>query len=396
MISAYVNAFSQNNNRVQNVGRIFKTKEWHVKLLTQNFNHSDKQYYNIDNNNLLFDTDFIKVVSYKTNINIHRIVSHIQFAYKVNKYLCKNAQQYDLIYTTMPTIISAFLILRKCEKFGIPLVADVIDIWPESMYKYSGKLRSLLRFVLSPLKLMANHIYSHANILVTASKKYAEFTSNVRKSNVRHFYLGIDIENVSSLIKKSSIKIFSKEKEEIWIVYGGSLGNEYDFDVIIEALILLKEKQINYKMIFLGGGDIQDNIQKKIDKYGLNAIITGRLPYHDYLNWLSRCDIAINSFRKDSLVAYSYKFNDYLASGCCILNNLKGETAELINKYKIGLNFDYNENTLAKIILKLAMDYELIKNFKANAQQPINKELSKKVIYNNYYEYVVNDTLKNI
>lgn len=395
LISAYINPYVHNNNRVQAVGSTFIRKNWKVKILTQNFSHSEKKYYNSTINNLLFDTDLIKVVSYNFNLGIKRIFSHIGFAFKSANYLDQNISKYDVIYTTMPTIFSAYLILRLCKRFNKPLIIDVIDLWPESMYEYAWRFRNLTKMMLYPIKFLAHYIYKSADIVVTASRKYANHVSKTRKCDVKYFYQGIDLEFISTLIKQSNIEISPKEEEEIWIVYGGLLGNAYDFHVIIDALIYLKQEQINYKMIFAGGGELQEKIQEQIDNYKLNAVITGRLLYSDFLKLLSSCDIAINSFRKNSIVAYSYKFNDYVATGCCILNNLKGETAELIDMYQIGVNFDYdNNNSLRRILLKLVKNKNLLNYYKTNTNNSIQKILCKKSIYDGYYEYIISKLIQ--
>ena len=107
-----------------------------------------------------------------------------------------------------------------------------------------------------------------------------------------------------------------------------------------------------YKLLFIGDGVSRTHVESLINQYNVIAKITGYVSYADMLKYLSLCDIAINIFKKDTKVIHSYKFNDYVATNCFILNSLKGETSELIDKYQVGLNFDYAGNPLDKILLE--------------------------------------------
>ena len=63
-----------------------------------------------------------------------------------------------------------------------------------------------------------------------------------------------------------------------------------------------------------------------------------------------------------------------------ILNNLAGETAEMMKKYKIGLNF--NENNLSEILCDVCLNWETYRKYKSNADLLINNELDSVKIYN--------------
>jgi hypothetical protein len=134
-------------------------------------------------------------------------------------------------------------------------------------------------------------------------------------------------------------------------------------------------------MFFIGEGEKKDTIEEFANKNLLNIEITGRVIYKDFLKYLSVCDIGINSFKKGSLVAHSFKFNDYIAANLFILNNLEGETAEMISNYKIGLNFD--KKNLPELLFQVCQDWNTYSLLRSNLDLLIKNELDSETIYKN-------------
>ncbi len=386
IVSAFTNPYLENNNRVISIAHLFKTKGWKVEILTANFNHPFKKYYTELHiqNEILFHTHFLSIPGYSKNLSIKRIISHLIFALRAYRYLKKN-NNYDLIYLTVPTNIAPYLIIRLVKKKSIFTVVDIIDIWPESFYVLTSKFRGLIKLLTYPWLKISHSVYRNASMLIAASKRYASFGQRFRTDKVYPFLLGVDKEKTESLISTSTIELPLKKDNEIWIAYGGSLGNSYDFDAILLAIENLHRENYSYRFFFIGGGVLEEQISNRIKKNKLNAFVTGRLNYPDYLKWLCQCDIAINSYKKGSLVGYSYKFNDYLATGCCVVNNLPGEIEDLIIRYDLGLNFDFNKKNLF-ITLKLLLDEpSKIEYFRKNVIKAIDQELSKKIIFEKLY-----------
>jgi len=395
ILSAFVNPFIDNNNRVLSIANQFVKNNWSVDIITSDFSHTYKMFYrDFVTTEPLFPVTFIHVIQYKKNLSLKRIISHLLFALKAYFYLKIRIQQYHLIYSTTPTNVAPYLISFLAKKSNIRHVVDIIDIWPESFYVLKNRNKWLYKILTFPWKGLSHSLYRRASILISSSKKYANFGQNFRSDDVRSYLLGVDLDKTKELISLSKLKLPIKADDEIWIAYGGSLGHSYDFDTIIESVTFFSNQKIKYMLIFIGGGVLENEIKEKIDEKGLNAIITGRIDYRDYLKWLSECEIAINSYKKDSFVGYSYKFSDYLAAGCCILNNLPGETADIVKKYNIGENFDYEENALKNLLYKLINNKQRINYYRSNTNHLASNELSKFKIMSALYYYITKDIHK--
>lgn len=351
-----------------------------ILFITPDFNHALKKYKDINNiiQNDKFKIKYIHVPSYKSNISFKRLISHFIFSIKLFFYFSRLKFKPIALYCLMPPSISAFISGQFCKRNNIPFIIDVIDLWPESLIPVING-NPIIKILLLPWKWITNQSYKKANLIIGESKTYMEIA---HKSNPNvpctYAYLGIDLQANKLLLEESNIHL-EKPINQIWICYGGSLGNSYDFENILNALKAFPEKEIDYKMFFVGEGEKRNYIESFSIENNLNLTLTGRVTYKDYLKYLSYCDIGINGFKLGSQVIHSYKFNDYVASGLFIFNNLNGETFDMIEKYKIGKN--YSGNSLVKDLQDVCLNWDKYKKYKENLSHLINEELDSNTIY---------------
>lgn len=367
----------EGNSRASNILRTFRDKNFRYVYITSDFSHRNKSYKRD-----VTDSDdyvYLHVPSYKKNLSLRRIYSHIVFALRLRRYLLSLNDKPYSVYCSMPTSTSAWIAGRYCKKNNIRFIIDVVDIWPDSLLPLASfkKVISLLTLLWKKITISA---YKKADVIIGESKKYAA-TASFYNPNVPSypFYLGVDYDNAQRLISESELAV-TKPEGEFWIAYGGSLGVSYDFKTLVSSVATLNDK-CKYKLFFIGDGMSRSYVEELVRQYKVTAVITGYVSYADMLKYLSLCDIAINIFKKDTKVVHSYKFNDYVATDCFILNSLEGETAELVDKYNIGLNFDYAGNPLNKVLQECVANWKEYRQWKDNNKKLVSEVLDKNLIY---------------
>lgn len=346
--------------------------------IAADFNHPAKDYYpkelSNDKRQIL-----LHVPSYKKNLSIGRIWSHLMFSWKLKKYLELNPEKPQVIYCAMPTSSSAYVCAKFCKKHGIKFVVDVIDLWPDSLLPLI-KGSSIIKAILFPWTYMTRYAYRNADVIMGESMAYAQEAKKYNnKAPVFPIYLGVDVDYITSVKSLWAIKL-EKPKDEIWIAYAGSLGNSYDFESLLDAVKGI-QGQYKYKLWFVGDGVRRKEIEDYIEANSLKAEITGFLPYEQLLGYLSYMDIAVNIFRANTKVVYSYKFNDYVAMDCFVLNSLKGETADMVDKYQIGRNFNFSDQPLSVVLDDTMAHWEEYSSWRGNHQRLIDEKLDKEKIY---------------
>lgn len=373
IVSIFGDPSSDDNSRLNS---IYDFAEADKLIVTADFNHNRKELSHTDS---VRKTHYIHVPGYKKNLSVARIYSHLVFAVRLKRFLNDLDDKPYVIYCAMPTSSAAYVCGRYCKKNQVRFVVDVVDLWPDSLLPISFIFKFLKVFLL-PWKWMTIKAYRFADIIMGESQKYVEEASKFNlKAPGFPLYLGVDRNLINKLVQSSKLNV-CKPDSQLWICYAGNLGNSYDFSYLLDAVKHIHPKY-DYKLLFIGDGDYRNEILLKIDSYGLNASVTGYLSYADYLKYLSCCDIGVNIFRENTHVVHSYKFNDYVASNLFVLNSLGGETAEMTDYYKIGVNFDFKSRLLTNVLEDVCMNWEKYKEYKINTNKFIDEILDKRVIY---------------
>ena len=375
LVSAFSNITVTKNSRMS---AIFNHIDGEITVLTTDFNHRKKKYYEAEEIDSPYQVN-LHVPTYKSNISIKRVWSHIIFAKQVRKYLMSLSYKPQAIYCTAPTSSSAYICAKYCRKNGIKFVLDVIDLWPDSLLPLV-KGKSIFKAILFPWNIITHYAYRNADVIIGESVKYANEAKRFNnKAEVYPVYLGVDVDYINTVYSKNSACL-SKPENEIWIGYAGSLGESYDFDTLLKAVKSIHDKY-NYKLWLIGDGNKRSSIEKTIKRLEINAEITGFLTHEQLLGYLSYCDIAVNIFRENTKVVYSYKFNDYVATNCFVLNSLEGETADMVEEYRIGKNFDFRDNSLDYVLDETLLHWGEYSKWKDNAKRLIEEKLDKNKIY---------------
>ena len=374
LVSAFTNLQVSNSRMFT----IFTQIDGKKMVVTTDFNHSKKRYYEADEaehpNQIT-----LHVPGYKKNLSVKRIWSHLMFARQLKKYLNSLEEKPSVIYCTMPTSSSAYECAKYCKHHGIKFVIDVIDLWPDSLLPLV-KGKAVIKVLLYPWTYLTRYAYQSANVIMGESVKYAnEAKKYNQKADVYPIYLGVDMQIVNK-VKAEEPVLLEKPEDEVWIAYAGSLGVSYDFNALLDAV-----KSIHgcykYKLWFVGDGVRHNEIETYIKSNGLNAEITGFLSYDQLLGYLSYCDIAINIFRKNTKVVYSYKFNDYVAMNCFVLNSLEGETAQMVDEYRIGRNFNFSDSPLSEVLEDTLKNWDEYRKWNDNCKRLVEEKLDKEKIY---------------
>ena len=355
------------NSRPNLIYKYFKESDYDVKVLHSDFSHSEKK-----EEIKFMNSDFIaiKTLSYKKNISIKRIVSHVLFALSIIKTL--KTMKIDLIYVNVPPNILGYMVAKYCKKNKIKLILDIIDLWPEAL-PISKKYKKILNITVNiPWKLLREKSLKLSNYIMTESE---------------YFYKILKLENYRAsktvyLKKNHKIEYFEKIKSKniIRIGYLGNVGQIYDFD----SLIMICEKltsYINVELTIIGEGEYRKTLINQLNEYGINYKFYGIINNEtEKYKILKECDFGFNGYKNETEVALSYKSIDYFSYGLPIINSAKGDTWEFVKKRKIGINYsDINDKFILELLKlnKINLNFEVLKFFKENfSYESLKEELN--------------------
>lgn len=346
----------------------FLSNYYKCKIVCSDFSHHKKEKVNNNSGNCIV----ISTKEYKKNISIKRVISHYCFAKDVYRYIRCN--DIDLVYIMVPPNILGYLVTKICRKKGIKLIVDVVDLWPESLPIKTGLKKVFEIFTFNIWGRLREYSIKHSDALVLECDYYKKI-------------LKIDRPNmfVIPIVKESSIQLkkYKLDFECISIAYIGGINTIYDFDSLIGISRRLIEEGKRVKIEIIGDGDKRNWLISQLEKYYIpfeyHGIIYDEAKKHEIL---SKCIFGYNGFKVSSEVALSYKSIDYLSEGLLLINSAKYDTYKLVEKEKIGFNFD--SNNINKVV-------EEIKSL--NSNEILDMKRKSISIFVSRYSYKVYKTL---
>lgn len=377
-------------SRFRYIGDFLSDAGYQVDLITTTFQHWEKAQRNLDEikkEDYKFNLKFICEPGYKKNIDLRRIRSHRIAAKNLRKLLEKEGD-YDLIYCEIPPNDVALAAAEYAKSKDIPFVPDVNDLWPEAMHMVLD-IPVVSDILFYPLLRDAEKVYSLVSGIIGTSDEYRDRPLKKQKLNVpkKTVYVGNEISEFDAGVAEYAPQI-SKDAEEFWVSYAGTIGTSYDIKTMVLAgKELLNRGKSQIKIKILGGGPLKEELETLAkEQKCTNVEFVGYAPYPKMAAYLAKSDILVNSFVKKAPQSIVTKIGDYLAAGKPMINTcMSPEFRNKVEHDRFGINIMPEDvNVLADAIEKLYEDEtgrtEMGKRARTIAEEQFDRPQSYKKI----------------
>lgn len=339
-----ISCFDWYDKRIKYIKNFYKKNSFEVIVLLSDFDHISK--VKISEEKRYLGCVYIDTMSYKKNISLKRIVSHMNFVSLVKKMVIQ--ENPDIVYSLIPPNFLVSMLSKLKSKIRYKLVYDLIDLWPENMpidkfYK---------TFPYKCWKNIRDKKITYADFINLECNMYRDYLPKaIPKEKIHTFYIlkkETDQFGLNNLIRNNN--------NFVDVCYLGSINNIIDIDRIVTTLKKISFiKPVRIKII--GAGEKADDFILNLKKNNIKVEYFGAVyEWERIVNIVEDCHFGINIYKKNLKVGITTKSIDYFQLGLPILNSIKGDTEELVNKHKIGINIDeYNSLDVENIINNIAV-----------------------------------------
>lgn len=365
-----VNCFDTYEDRIDLLHDFFINKNHDVTVIQSDFRHFKK----VKRTEKKKDFIFVESKPYYKNISVTRMASHYNYAKKAFQFV-ENMQPNLLYVMVPPNSLVKFAADYKRKHSNVKLIFDLIDLWPETMP--IGKIKILPPF--NFWKSMRDKNLKFADYVITECDLYKE----VLKKQLK----GIKTETVylaKREVNTNSHPIFNNN--EIHLCYLGSINNIIDIPkikILVKSINEIKPVTLH----IIGDGESKNVLIDEIKSTGANVEYHGKI-YNSQKKQdiFDKCQFGLNIMKDTVCIGLTMKSIDYFQAGLPIINSIQADTAEIVNKYKIGINVT-DENTV-DVATKVA-------NFDIE-ELLIMKENTYKLFSNLFSVEAFNEKLQNV
>lgn len=281
----------------------------------------------------------VPLIPRKDGKKINLILNYISYVFFSCCYVLFNRTKYDasLTFATSPiTQVFAGILHRKL--YGSRTYIWVQDLWPESVVAV-GEIKKGTAYNI--LNSMVKWIYKRCDkILVQSEGFYDSIIDKGVSPNVIEY-----IPNWAEDLYSSSALPDTKKYSEIIpkgfiVMFAGNIGEAQDFDSIISAAILVKERNRNIKWVIIGDGRKRKEIEEKINIYSLEDVffLLGRYPSTEMPHFFIHADAMLISLKKEDIFSMTIpsKLQAYMAASKPVMSMLDGIANDVIRKSECG------------------------------------------------------------
>lgn len=349
LITYYFNL--RDTDRAYTAYSYFKNRSFDITVIAGNFDHNSKTSvkYNLD------DVIEVSVRPYYKNASVERIRSFVEFGFEAKK-LIKN-MNFDIAYVVGPPNSTGYILRKIIREKKAFFVSDIYDLYPETIPLSPWKKKILNFAGFWFWSYLRDKTIKDSDCFVGSCHYY--FTRLKLSEDSKHHMIPLC---------KGEKQIQTVEKrsyESIRIIYLGALTGNYDFEGLVDLMTELKRIGGKACLDIVGEGPRKEWLLKSLDEAGIDYKFYGRIYDDETKKMIMRnCHFGFNGFKDGAAIALSYKSMEYLSNGLALINSCKEDTWNLVEKEKIGFNYNANDiNLLARSLVNSTSEevYEMQK-----------------------------------
>lgn len=322
---------------------------------------------------------------------VNLAINYVTYALNASRMAKKLQNVFDVVFVyQMSPVTMAFPAITVKKKFGIPIVLYCCDLWPASILDVNIKRDSI---VYTMVQRMSSYIYNSCDEIIVTSPSFQDYlqkecsVKNVKMDYVPQHAEDTYMENTCNAVDNGIVDF----------MFLGNIGLSQNCDCIIKAASLL-DKNLPFRIHFVGAGSKLGDMEKMVDDYGLNekVVFHGFQKMENLPEYYAMADACLLTLAYDSEVGLTIpaKLQGYMAAGKAIIAAISGDAKKIINESKCGYQVEAGDyEGLAKIMLKVVNNPLQLREMGENGRMYFNKYFAKKPVIDKL-EDKIKDCLK--
>ena len=286
----------------------------------------------------------------------------------------------DVVIATSPQIFCGYVGVWYKRLRRVPLVMEIRDIWPESMFAVGANVPKIGIWM---LEIIEKAMYRKCDKLVTVGQGYFDRLAEkgVPKEKMSIVMNGTDL--AVYLPREKNVELLKKYglDGKFVVSYIGTVGMACGLEVVLGAAenLVTKDTKIGKDVIFVivGDGAHRAKLEEEAKQRGLaNVVFTGRQPKSSMPDWVSSSDASLVHLKKTELFTTVMPSKIFESAGCKrpIIMGVDGYAKKLVMDAEAGLDMTpESAESLVECVKNLVDNPELCKQLGENAYNNIAK-----------------------
>lgn len=297
----------------------------------------------------------------------------------------------DVLFVESPPLFIGHAGVTLSKRWGIPMVFNISDLWPESA-KDMGVVKN--RLVLAGAEALELSYYRRAALVTGTSDEIVE---SVRRrcpsTNAEVITNGVDIDRFGPQFVDDEARSLLGDHDRITFTYAGVMGIAQGLDIILDVAAAVRDLT-HVQFLLVGDGAERESLQLRIESNDLHNIRLLRAqPKERIPALLAASSVAFHVLKFSILGAVPSKIYEAMASNLPILFAGGGEGARRVLQARAGLVVPYGDvRGLEEAVRRLASNPDLRQELGSAGRRAAEQLYSRKEIARKLHQLLLRVT----
>ena len=343
---------------------------------------------------------YLKSFGYKKNISISRLIDNQVVTNQFKKEAKLDKKKPDVILTSVPSIELSKEVMDYANKYRIPFILDIRDLWPDVFYELLPKhFGWLVKILTRPMRNKLIDICTNAKVISGITDDFInwgiEHSGRDRTVKDTCFPMAY-VKSEISKKKKADAYLFwkrlgiVKNDKILNVLFIGSLSNSFVFETVFSAAKILEKEVAPVRFIFCGEGIKEPEI-RELCRGSSNCVYAGWVNSGEIKTILKLSHVGLAPYvqTRNFIENIPNKPAEYLSENLLIATSLKqGRLYDLIDTEECGFSYGNDPSKLASLLRKLATSDQDLERFARNAERTFSSKLNGNEIYYSMVEFL--------
>lgn len=289
---------------------------------------------------------------------VQRLMCYFSFVRSVVRWGPALCAKPDILFVESPPLFLGHAGIRLTRHWGVPMIFNVSDLWPESA-KYMGVVNN--RLILAGAEALELSYYRQAALVTGTSNEIVE---SVRRrcpsTDAEVITNGVDVDRFGPQFADDEARSLLGAQDRVTFTYAGVMGMAQGLDVVLDVAAAVRDLS-HVQFVLIGDGADRESLQRRIEVENLhNVRLLRALPKERIPALLAASQVAFHVLKFAIPGAVPSKIYEAMASRLPILFAGGGEGARRVLDARAGLVVPYEDvRGLEEAVRKLASTPEL-------------------------------------
>lgn len=238
-------------------------------------------------------------------------------------------REWDAVLVFQLTPVTTILPALAMRLRGVPVVAWVQDLWPETLAS-TGLVRSPA--LLKAAGALAGSLYRRCDAVAVQSH---DFFAPLQAAGVHRDRISYLPNWADAVFDQPRVPPRERHpwQDGFSVMFAGNLGRVQALETILDAATLLRD-DARVRWVFVGDGSRRTWLAEEVGRRGLARAVhlVDRQPLAEMPRWFATADTMLVSLNRDPVLSMTIpsKVQSYLAAGAPILASLDGAGARVV------------------------------------------------------------------